>query len=105
MTPDLEYTTDGVFTRFMPCTKAGEAAWLEMSTETDGSGTILTMHLPDVLRQLRAAGYSVRKARVTLSPDVDELLAELTGAHVVDVTHVPHDVDDTNQISAELSAQ
>ena len=78
-TPDLEYTTDGLWTRFIPNTKAGEGAWYRIAELTDGSGAILTMHLPDVLRQLRAAGYSVRKARVTLSPDTDELLAELEG--------------------------
>ncbi len=71
---DLSYITQGMWTRFLPESKAGEAAWSQM-----GDGTvILTMHLKNVLAQLRRAGYSVQKAKpVKMTMTDEELLAEL----------------------------
>lgn len=75
---DLEYITSGLFTRFIPITKAGEDAWRTMADQDATS--ILSIHTASVLAQLRAAGYSVRKApkaaKVTMQ-EVDDLLAEL----------------------------
>lgn len=75
---DLEYITTGLFTRFFPITAAGEDAWREMASHD--AVYIFTMHKAAVLAQLRAAGYSVEKAKkakpVTIL-EIDQLLAEL----------------------------
>jgi len=70
MTHDLEYINTGMFTRFVPNTPAGEDAWRVMD------GCVLSIHLDNVLRQLRKAGLSVGKARPAQVND-DELLKEL----------------------------
>jgi hypothetical protein len=73
---DLTYTTSGMFTAFLPETKAGEDAWRVMNAQDNGD-RILTVHLQAVLRQLRAAGYKVAKAKKVVMGDIDEMLAEL----------------------------
>ena len=75
---DLTYITTGLFTRFMPETKAGEAVWNEMAKD-DGCAAVLSIHAKNVICQLRKAGYSVAKAKKApawTSSD-DELLAQL----------------------------
>lgn len=76
--PDLEFTNDGLFATFFPATDAGKQAWLEM--EAQGGSKVLVMHLPAIKAQLKAAGYTVRKARPSKPLTVDQLksmLAEL----------------------------
>lgn len=74
---DLTYITTGLFTRFVPNTKAGEEAYREMANHDATS--ILTMHLTSVLAQLRKAGYSVAKAKKApaWTSEDDQLLEEL----------------------------
>lgn len=76
--PDLTYTADSMFTRFIPQTPEGENAWRQMA-EQDGSGVaaVLNFEAKRVIAQLRAAGYTVRKAQ-KCKQSVDEILAELT---------------------------
>ena len=79
METDLTYITTGLFTRFMPETKAGEAAWNEMAKD-DGCAAVLSIHAKNVICQLRKAGYSVakaKKAKPVTAQEVDQLLAEL----------------------------
>jgi hypothetical protein len=75
MKPDLEHITSGLFTRFVPVTPAGETAWREM--EAQGGAQILTAHLPQVLEQLRAAGYTTRRARRVSDLEFQNILEEL----------------------------
>lgn len=75
MSADLEYITTGLFTRFMPCTPDGEAAWREMAKE-DGCAAVLSIHAKAVITQLRKAGYSVAKAKKP-TQTIDEILVEL----------------------------
>lgn len=75
---DLSYTTDGLFTRFIPNTPQGEAVWREMAKD-NGCAAVLNIHAAAVLKQLRAAGYSVRKAKaapVSMN-EINDLLNEL----------------------------
>ena len=60
---DLTYRTEGFFMRFYPETKDGEQAWNEMAAQNDGVATVLAIHGPAVIGQLKAAGYSVAKAK------------------------------------------
>lgn len=76
MQRDITYTVDGMFTRFYPETDAGKKAWNAMNTPETPNACIPTMHLKNVLSQLRIAGYSVGKAKPVKVSD-DELLAAL----------------------------
>lgn len=76
MTPDLEYFTSGLFTRFVPNTPAGEDAWREMAKD-GGCATVLSHHAKAVIAQLRATGYSVAKAKPVVAIFDDELLSLL----------------------------
>lgn len=76
---DLTYTTDGLFTRFFPVTVAGEDTWREMAKE-EGVAAVLNHPAKDVISQLRAAGYSVNKAKkpAKVTPqEIDALFVEL----------------------------
>lgn len=79
--PDITYFRDGMFTRFLPETQAGEDAWRVMVEEdADGVSAVLTVHERAVMRQLRDAGLVVRKATPAAPMTADELdamLAEL----------------------------
>jgi len=76
---DLTYTTDSLFTAFIPHTPDGENAWRVMAQDTKGTGKVLNMHAKAVISQLRKAGYTVSKAKagkVSLA-EIDELLGQL----------------------------
>jgi hypothetical protein len=76
--PDLTYRTDGIFTNFLPETKDGEDAWRVIAEQGGGNARVLTIHLNNVLLQLRKAGYVVRKAKKSVcNLSDDQLLAEL----------------------------
>lgn len=74
-TPDLTYTTSGMFTRFIPETTQGETAWKEM--EAQGGAQVLAIHAAAVIQQLRKAGYSVAKARKVKAGEINAILKEL----------------------------
>lgn len=76
---DLQYINQGLFTCFVPTSKAGEQAWNELATVTDGTGKVLTVQAQEYIYQLRKAGYKVVKAK-KIDPstiDPDALLKEL----------------------------
>lgn len=75
---DLTYHDDGMFTTFLPNTKAGEDAWHVMA-ENDGTGKVLTIHAAGVISQLRDKGYTVAERPKTSMSDIadDDLLSEL----------------------------
>lgn len=81
-TADLTYSTpDGIWTRFYPETDAGIDAWKIMAdADPDGVVAFLAPQVPGVLKQLRDAGFIVRKAKpskpLTLA-EIDAMLAEL----------------------------
>ena len=74
---DLNYINQGLFTAFIPASKAGETAWNELAKHTDGTGKVLTIQAASTIAQLKAAGYVVRKAIKQKPIDADSLLAEL----------------------------
>lgn len=79
MQSDLTYITSGLFTRFYPNTRAGEAAWKEMAQQT-GCAAVLSIHAKGVIGQLRAAGYSVGKqkqAKPVTAQEIEKILEEL----------------------------
>ena len=74
---DLTYINQGLFTAFIPVSKAGETAWNEMAKQTEGTGKVLSVHANATIAQLKSAGYKVRKAAKQPQIDADALLAEL----------------------------
>lgn len=78
---DLEYITSGMFTCFIPNTPAGENAWRVMAEKLNGNATILSIYREATLKQLRMAGYSVRKAKSVKkihTAEIDALLSKLS---------------------------
>lgn len=76
---DLSYRDEGVFLCFVPNTAQGETAWNQIAAQNDGVGKVLSIHAKATIQQLKAAGYSVSKARKVSLDSIldDELLAEL----------------------------
>jgi len=50
--------------------------WEQIDKQTEGTGKVLTVHLPAILAQLRKAGYSVKQAK-RKRPEV--ILLEMAG--------------------------
>ena len=77
---DLEYIDQGLFTAFLPVSKAGEVAFNQMAEYTDGTGKVLSIHKQSTILQLRQAGYKVGKAKLSgkvTAEQADEMLREL----------------------------
>jgi len=73
---DLTYTQDGMFTRFMPETAAGENVWREMALQNEGVAAVLNFEANKIIQQIRSAGYKVSKAK-KITTSIDDLLSEL----------------------------
>lgn len=77
MAADITYINQGLFTAFIPISKAGETAWAEMANYTSGTGKVLSTQAASTIAQLKAAGYKVCKAKKQAPIDADQLLTEL----------------------------
>jgi len=77
MKPDLIYMKQGLFTAFVPESKAGEDAWRELAAQTDGTGKVFTHHLKSVIFQLRKAGYTVLRAEKKSAAKTKSEIAEI----------------------------
>jgi hypothetical protein len=58
---DLHFWTEGFFISYYPNTEAGKIAWYEMINHSP-EGKFLAINKKQINTQLKAAGYSVRKA-------------------------------------------
>ena len=77
---DLEYIDHGMFTSFIPVTRAGEVAFNQMAEYTEGTGKVLTIHKQSTILQLRQAGYKVGKAKQqgkVTAEQAEDMLREL----------------------------
>ena len=77
---DLEYIDQGMFTSFIPVSKAGEVAFNQMAEYTDGTGKVLSIHKQSTILQLRQAGYKVGKAKQqgnVTAEQAEDMLREL----------------------------
>lgn len=73
---DIEYSNDGLWTRFYTNTEAGEIVWRELA-KSDGVAAVLTIHAKTVIAQIKAAGYSIRKAKPVSDLQINKILDEL----------------------------
>lgn len=75
---DITYRNQGIFTAFLPETKAGEDAFRAIcKAQGDHTGKVLSIHAKATIAQLRKAGYSVKKQGKVEDIDADELEALL----------------------------
>ena len=77
---DIEYIEQGLFTSFLPVSKAGEVAFNQMAEYTGGPGKVLSIHKQGTIQQLRQAGYKVGKAKKQkkiTAEQADDMLREL----------------------------
>lgn len=75
---DITYSNQGIFTAFLPETKAGEDAFRAIcKAQGDHTGKVLSIHAKATIAQLRKAGYSVKKQGKVEDIDTDELEALL----------------------------
>ena len=75
---DISYTSDKMFTRFLPESKAGEDVWREMASKMGGVAAVFNFESKAIIAQMRAAGYKVGKAKpIKLDMSDDEILAAL----------------------------
>jgi hypothetical protein len=83
MNVDLTYLKQGLFTAFIPQSKAGEDAWRAIAEQTHGTGKVFTAQLPAVLAQIRKAGYVVRmgasKSKKETEREIAAILTEIEG--------------------------
>jgi hypothetical protein len=82
-TPDLTYSTDGMFVTFYAETDAGQNARNTMAETNEGCGCFYTWQKDSVIKQLRDAGYIVHKAKKSkglTEKQLNELLSELNDA-------------------------
>ena len=78
---DITYIDQGLFTAFIPQTKAGEDAFREICrVQGDHTGKVLSIHAKQTIQQLRKAGYKVGKApkqKAMTDSDLDDLISQL----------------------------
>ncbi len=77
MIVDLVYLKQGLFTAFIPQSKAGEDAWRELSSQTGGTGKFYNVQVPAIKASLKAAGYIVRASKKPRKKEIDRLVTEL----------------------------
>ena len=58
---DLEYIDHGMFTSFIPVSKAGDVAFNQMAAHTEGTGKVLSIHKQSTIQQLRQADDMLRE--------------------------------------------
>jgi len=83
MSADLVYHKQGLFTAFIPQSKAGDDAWLELASQTQGTGKVFTAQLSATLSSLRAAGYTVGKAKKPSEKEIDSMIEELESMGII----------------------
>lgn len=81
MKTDLHYINDGYWIRFMPNTKAGEAVYNEIARkDKDGVAVIPVSWKASVFKQIKDAGYTIRKApkqKPVTAKEIDAILNQL----------------------------
>ena len=76
MKTDLNYTTDGFFIMLVPNTKDGEYIWNEVAKAFDGVAKFPVHMKAGIFKQIKDAGYSIRKKRKS-NKNLDQILSEL----------------------------
>lgn len=74
---DITYITGDFFTRFYANTKEGESICAEIIRVT-GDGAVLNIHVPDTIKQIKAAGYTVSAAKKASKKEIDKILDEFS---------------------------
>lgn len=75
---DLNYITDGFFITLIPNSKESESVYNEVANAFDDVAKFPIHMKASIFKQIKDAGYTIRKARKAKSIDDNELL-ELLG--------------------------
>jgi hypothetical protein len=75
---DLNYITDGFYITLIPVTKEAEAVYNDVANAFDGVAKFPVYMKPSIFKQIKDAGYTIRKARKA-KPICDDELLELLG--------------------------
>lgn len=73
---DITYTQNGIWTKFIPTTDAGEVVFCEMM-DKDGVAAVLNSQAKSVIAQIRKAGYTISKSKPATKKEMDEIYREL----------------------------
>lgn len=74
---DIFYKDEGLFTSFIPESDAGISLWKQLAEHTDGTGKVFTIHAESTIKQMRDAGYTVRKHKPMSKKETDQIYSEL----------------------------
>lgn len=74
---DFTYTDQGLFYTFSPESASAVKVWNEIAAQNGGDVKVLHNHAPQLIDQLKIAGYTARKARPVKIDD--DALAEGLG--------------------------
>jgi hypothetical protein len=71
---DLRYVTDGFYITLIPISKHGEYVWVEIAKGFDGVARFPVSMKPSIFKQIKDAGYTIRKAQKVRPISNEELL-------------------------------
>lgn len=74
---DLNYITDGFYVTLIPVSKESESVWNEVANAFDGAAKFPIYMKPSIFKQIKDAGYKIRKAPKAKAISDDELLEAL----------------------------
>ena len=75
---DLVYTQNEMWTKFIPTSDDGETIWREIEKQSnDGVAAVLNIHAKAVIKQIRDAGYTVKKQKPVTKKEMNKMFDEL----------------------------
>tara|TARA_R110000868_G_C10972986_1_gene771176 strand:- start:53923 stop:54345 length:423 start_codon:yes stop_codon:yes gene_type:complete len=74
---DISYSKDKMFTTFYSESKDGEEIWRNMAEKMNGVAKVFNFEASAVIKQIRNAGYIVKKS-IKPTGTIDDILKELT---------------------------
>ena len=74
---DFNYTESDFFTMLMPNNDEAVVVYNEIAGHFDGVARFPSYMKPDIFKQIKDAGYTIRKARKISDKEMDNILAEL----------------------------
>lgn len=74
---DITYIKGDLFTTFVSASPQGDKLMSQMMAQNGGSNKVPTAQADKVIAQIRARGYTVRKAKPISKEETDAIFAEL----------------------------
>lgn len=74
---DLNYITDGFYITLIPNNENGDYIWNEIAAKFDGVAKFPVHMKPSIFKQIKDAGYTIRKAQKSKAISDEELFDAL----------------------------